>query len=99
MRIVASPRGTGNLAHLLVLAAQLVKRANGGVGEKYASHNKPSVARAATPSGLEGLCWPLVLISRNRLIFFPPTAVCIVIDPCASLPCMILAGTSYAIVD
>src|ERR687886_389256 len=97
MRIVASPRGTGNLAHLFVLAAQLVKRANSGVRERYASHIKPSVARAATPRGLKGLCWPLV--SGNRLIFFPPTVGCIVIDPCASLPRMILAETSYAIVE
>src|SRR5215211_1050510 len=70
MRIVASPRGTGNLVHLLVSAAQAVNRANSGVREKYASHNKPSVARVATPSGLKGLCQPLM--SGNRLTIFPP---------------------------
>src|SRR5215204_5771024 len=70
MRIVASPRGTGNLLHLLVSVAQVLNRASSGVREKYASHIKQSVARAATPSGLKGLCRPLV--PENRLITFPP---------------------------
>src|SRR5829696_9647674 len=98
MRIVASPRGTGNLAHLLVLAAQLVKRASSGVREKYASHNNPSVARAATPSGLKGLCWPLV--SGNLPITFSSLQqAALFFDSCASLSRMVLPGKSCARVD